>query len=217
MLQHVKIIIAEGLPSVHPSITKNVWYDIPTPVPSPGKAENAQWLVEFGHKSNNADDMEVTLDYFESLVKSEIENGTPASRIVFMGDSQGAGLVILFLLTRCLAADLGAMISYAGFPPIDLQTVLRMQREHGTEGRWSKDTTLFMLHGKNDVFVPVEIPLAWRDQIQSFRDRGQGVASIEWKLLDDVQHALISRVWPHVREILERIVPVGSQKLPHKL
>jgi predicted esterase len=216
-LQHVKVIIPEALPSSHPSVPKNVWYDIPSPIPKPGNPKLARWLVEFAHADNNAHDMEVSLDYFESLVKSEIKMGTPPSRIVFMGDSQGAGMAVLFLLTRRIAADLGGLISYAGFPPIDLQSVLRMQREHGMEGRWSKDTTLFMLHGKQDVFVPLEIFQAWRDQLQGFRDRGQGIARLEWKLIDGVRHALISLVWPHVREILERVVPAGDQKPLHKL
>jgi predicted esterase len=161
--------------------------------------------------------MEVSLDYFESLIKSEIENGTPPSRIVFMGDSQGAGILVLFLLTRRIASDIGAMISYAGFPAIDLQSVFRMQREHGMEGRWSKDTALFMLHGKNDVFVPLEIAQAWRDQLEGFRDRGQGIARMEWKLIDGVSHALIDRVWPDVREILNRVLPAANQELSHKL
>jgi predicted esterase len=216
-LQHVKIIIPEALPSIHPSVTKDVWYDIPSPIPQPGNPKNAQWQVEFGHKDNNFDDMEVTLDYFESLVKSEIEMGTPASRIVFFGESQGAGLVVLFLLTRRLAADLGATISYAGFNPTDLQTVLRMQRDHGMEGKWGKESILFMLHGKEDPLVPLEISRAWRDQLEGFRDRGQGIARIEWKLLEGVRHGLTSKVWPLVREILENTVPVGDQKPPHKL
>ncbi|KAG0646790.1 hypothetical protein D0Z07_6106 [Hyphodiscus hymeniophilus] len=111
------------LPAVHQSIKRKVWYNIPTPIPSAGDPGNAQWHVEFGHKEHNAHDMDVTLDYFETLVRSEVENGTPANRIVFLGDSQGAGMVVLFLQTRRLAADLGAIISYAGFHPTDLQTV----------------------------------------------------------------------------------------------
>jgi len=216
-LQHVKIIIPEALPSRHLSITKNVWYDIPSPIPLPGNPKSAEWHVEFGHKDNNVDDMEVTLDYFETLVRSENDIGTPTSRIVFLGDSQGAGLVVLFLLTRRIAADLGAVISYAGFPPTDLQSVMRMQQQHGLEGRWSRDTTLFILHGKDDVFVPLEIAQAWRTQLQGFRERGQGIASIEWTLVDDVLHALVSRVWPHVRIVLERALPATNQKPLHKL
>jgi predicted esterase len=215
-LQHVKIVIAEALPSRHPSIRKNVWYDIPSSTPSPGNPKLAQWFVEFGNKDNNTDDMEVSLDYLQSLVQLEIENGTAAARIVLMGDSQGAGMVVLFLLTRRLAAELGAVISYAGFNPTDLQTVRRMQREHGMQGKWSRDTILFMLHGKNDTFVPVEIAQAWREQLQTFRERDQGIARIEWKLLDDVRHSLTSKVWPHIREILGRVVPAENQPL-HKL
>ena len=216
-LQHVKIVIAEALPSIHPSVTNDVWYDIPSPIPQPANPKNAQWHVEFAHKDNNVDDMEVSLDYFESLVRSEIEMGTPASRIVFFGESQGAGLVVLFLLTRKLAANLGPAISYAGFNPTDLQTVLRLQRDHGMEGKWGLEKMLYMLHGKEDPLVHLEISRAWRDQLEGFRERGQGIARIEWKVLDGVRHGLTSKVWPHVREILEDAVPVGDKNLSLKL
>lgn len=191
--------------------------DIPNTVPKPGNPKIAEWHVEFGHADNNSQDMEVSLDYLESLIKSEVANGTPANRIVIFGDSQGASLAGLFLLTRRIAADLGAVITYAGFSALDLQSILRMQREHGLEGRWSKDTTLFMLHGNSDVFAPLEIGQAWRNQLQGFRNRSQGIARMEWKVLNGIRHALIDRVWPHVREILVRAVPAGAQKPSHKL
>ena len=212
-LQHLKIIVPEGLPSRHPSVPEYVWYDLPKPIPEPGDPTKAKWFVEFGQPNNNVEDMEASMDYFESLIKSEIANGRPVGRIVFMGWSQGSSIIVLFLLARRLAADLGAVISYAGFPAMDLQSLLRMQRKQGLEDRWSKETTLFLLLGRNDVFVTLEIAEAWRDQLQEFRDRGQGIARLEWKLIDDAQHAISDRIWPHVREVLERTVPTRRKLL----
>jgi hypothetical protein len=62
---------------------------MPYPIPrSAPPTTNAGAYVEFGHGDNNLDDMNVTLDYFSSLITDEIENGTPADRIVLMGFSQ---------------------------------------------------------------------------------------------------------------------------------
>ena len=71
------------------------------------------------------------------------------------------------------------MISYGGFPATDLQTVLKIQKENRLEGWWSKDTTLYMMMGNQDVFITLEIGEAWRDQLQVFRDHGQGIADLE--------------------------------------
>jgi hypothetical protein len=100
-------------------VLKNNWYDIPILVPPPGNPANAEEHVEFGHADNNQDDMNVSLDYFESLIRSEMTNWTSSKKIVLMGDSQGAGMAVLYLQTTKIAADLGTVISYAGFHPTD--------------------------------------------------------------------------------------------------
>jgi predicted esterase len=111
------VVIPEALPCIHPSIPNNVWYNIGTTVPEPGDPERAYEAVEFGVPERNEKDMKVTMDYFETLIKSEIAAGTPVRGIVFVGYSQGATILMLFLVTRRVAAELCAVISYAGFPP----------------------------------------------------------------------------------------------------
>jgi hypothetical protein len=46
---------------------------------------------------------------------------------------------------------------------------------------------------------------------------GQGIANVEWKLVDGMKHAVVAVLWPHVREILERVVPLTDPKTSHKL
>ncbi|KAF4632444.1 hypothetical protein G7Y89_g5687 [Cudoniella acicularis] len=175
LLQHVKVIIPEALPNIHPSMDKNVWYNIATPIPPPGNPLDPDQAVEIGQPGRNEDDMNLSLDYFEDLIRTEVANGTPTNRIVFLGDSQGASILTLFILTRGLASELGAIISYAGFSATPLQSVIRMQQENSLEGSWSKQTKFFLLHGKNDVFVPQEILRVWRRLLESFKDRGQAM------------------------------------------
>jgi hypothetical protein len=84
-------------------------------------------------------------------------------------------------------------------------------------GGWSKETTLFMLHGQNDVFVPLEQFVCWKRHLGGFQDLGQGIGSIEWKLIDGVRHALTDPVWSHVRDTREKVIPTQSQKTTVKL
>jgi predicted esterase len=120
--------------------------------------------------------MNVTIDYFEPLIKLEIPASTPAKRIVFVGYSQGATILTLFLLTRRLAAELGAVISYGRLPPTLMHSISRMQDENGFIDGWSKETKLFMLHGTQDAFVPFVVFQEWLKRIEVFQGCGQGIA-----------------------------------------
>ncbi len=67
-------------------------------------------------------------------------------------------MVTLFLLTRKLASELGAVISLGGFPPAPMHIIAQIQQENGlAEGLWRRETILFMLHGKQGIFVLSQI------------------------------------------------------------
>jgi predicted esterase len=219
-LQHVKIIIPEALPCIHASVPGNVWYNISKPIPDPGNIdtfEHALDTMESQEWGSNEEDMKVSMDYFEELINSEVASGTPISRIVLMGYSQGGGIVTLFLLTRKMACSLGAVISHAGFSPAPMKSIYRMQHENQLEGAWCQKTKFFMLHGKDDVFVQREIFDIWRTRLEMFRDRGNGIAEMEWEMVDETRHAISVNVWLHVINILKRTVPLVQSHSTYKL
>lgn len=203
ILQNVKIVIPEGLANIWPRPGKYTWYNIDQPVPSAGDPLKTD---EFGQHHSDVRDIEVSLDYFEQLIDTEVAMGTPANRIVFMGDSQGASILYLFLLTRRKAADLAAIITWAGFSATPLETIAQMQEKNGLSGSWAKKTRLYMLHGKEDVFVPLSRSEALAGALERYRARGQGFTTLEWLVLDDLRHSLVEPVWPYVRKILERLL-----------
>lgn len=203
LLQHVKVIIPEGLENIWPSPGRHTWYNIDQPVPSAGDPLKTD---EFGQHSSNLSDIDVSLDYFESLIDAEVEKGTPVNRIIFMGDSQGASILYLFLLTRRRAADLGAVITWAGFSATSLETIAQMQEQNGLSESWAKKTRLYMLHGKEDAFVPLSRSQAFVNALESYRARGQGFATLEWEAVDGIRHALVEPVWPYIRRILENFL-----------
>jgi predicted esterase len=85
----MKIVIPEALPCTHSAIPNNMWYNVGTLIPEAGDPQRAYEAVEFGVSTRNEEEMELTMDYFESLIESEIAAGTLARRIVFIGYSQG--------------------------------------------------------------------------------------------------------------------------------
>lgn len=215
-LQHLKIIIPNGLPCIHPQVRKNVWFNLDVPFPKPGDADRAADEIEYGSVERNEDDMKVTMDYVEDLIRNEVKLGTPLKRIVLMGYSQGATIAVLFLLTRKLGAELGAVISFAGFAPTPMTSVARMQKENGLESRWSKETALFLLHGNQDKHIPVEIYYAWLARLEGLMERGQGPARIEGTVIEGMDHFPIVELWPEASMILRKVVPT-LQKPSSKL
>ncbi|PQE22939.1 acyl- thioesterase 1 protein [Rutstroemia sp. NJR-2017a BBW] len=213
-LQHLKIVIPEGLPIIWPEVKGHTWYSIDQPIPSPGDPSKVD---VFGQHNSDVNDIETSLDYFESLIDIEISNGVSPNRIVFMGDSQGASILYLFLLTRTRAADLGAVITWAGFSAVSLETVAQMQERRGLRDGWAKETRLFMLHGKEDVFVPVSRAEALAGALERYRVRGHGFAGLEVRILEGLRHTLEDGVWSPVREILEGVVPLGDLEPTSKL
>lgn len=200
LLQYVKIVIPEGMPNIWPSPGKHAWYNIDKPTPSPGDPSKTH---VFGQHNPDLHDIEVSLNYLEHLIDIEVAAGTPANRVIFMGDSQGASILYLFLLTRRRAADLGAVVTWAGFSATPLETIAQMQEANGLSDGWAKKTQLYMLHGKNDKLVPLSRSRALMDALEVYRARNQGFATLQWAIVDGAPHSLIEPVWPHVRHFLE--------------
>jgi len=202
-LQHVKVVIPTGLPCKHLEILGNVWYNIPMAIPVGGQQPGE--TRDYGPDTN---DVKITLDYFEELVEGEMRMGTPAERIVFVGYSQGAGLVVLFTLTRALGRKLGGLALISGFGATTEKEVMGMIGESGLgtveEG---KGVPVLMEHGKRDKFVAGHFFWEWKEILERNRGRGEGIGSIETVMVEGLGHAWRESVYPDLREWLERRIP----------
>ncbi len=52
-----------------------------------------------------------------------------------------------------------------------------------------------MLHGERDMFVPFVVFKEWLAKLERFQDREQGIASIEWRLVDGTRLSISAALW----------------------
>jgi len=120
------------------------WYDI-IPTGNGGRLEDEAGL----RQSQRA---------IEGLIAREVSRGTPASRIVLMGFSQGCAMTLMAGLRHPEA--LAALVCLSGYLPLPETTATERSSAN-------QHTPIFLAHGtQDDVVVPVR-GLAARDQLKA--------------------------------------------------
>jgi phospholipase/carboxylesterase len=120
------------------------WYDI-IPTGNGGRLEDEAGL----RQSQRA---------IEGLIAREVSRGTPASRIVLMGFSQGCAMTLMAGLRHPEA--LAALVCLSGYLP--LPDTMATERSSANQ-----HTPIFLAHGtQDDVVVPAR-GLAARDQLKA--------------------------------------------------
>lgn len=133
----------------------------------------------------------------EKLIKTEIENGIPASRIVVGGFSQGAALS-LYTGFR-LSERLGGIIAMSGYLPIREQ---KSQDYINTITDLSKETPLLMCHGTADNVVRYE----WGQKSFALLKSG-GVQKATLRSYPNMQHSACVEELAHIQEFLAEVLP----------
>jgi phospholipase/carboxylesterase len=126
----------------------------------------------------------------EQLIAREIERGTPRSRIVLAGFSQGGAITLQTgLRQKTPLAGLVALSSYLPLAPL-------FEAERAAE---SARVPVFMAHGTSDPVVPVARGAASRDQLKSL-----GYA-VEWHDYP-MPHSVCAEEIEHIAGFLKRVL-----------
>jgi phospholipase/carboxylesterase len=126
----------------------------------------------------------------EQLIAREIERGTPRSRIVLAGFSQGGAITLQTgLRQKAPLAGLVALSSYLPLAPL-------FEAERAAE---SARVPVFMAHGTSDPVVPVARGAASRDQLKSL-----GYA-VEWHDYP-MPHSVCAEEIEHIADFLKRVL-----------
>ena len=101
----------------------------------------------------------------EALIAREVERGTPRSRIVLAGFSQGGAIALQTGLRQ--REPLAALLALSTYLP--LAAVFDAERADGSRG-----VPIFMAHGRSDPVIPLARATTSRDQLKA------AGYSVEW-------------------------------------
>ncbi len=126
----------------------------------------------------------------EALIAREKARGIPASRIVLAGFSQGCAMTLQAGLRH--PEKLAGLMCLSGYVP--LADKVAAER---TEA--SKQTPIFLVHGRMDPVIPVQRAIASRDLLQSLGYQ------VEWHEYP-MQHSLCQEEIVHIGAWLKKVL-----------
>ncbi|KAL3418241.1 phospholipase/Carboxylesterase [Phlyctema vagabunda] len=168
--EHVKFIFpsAPVIPiTVSGGQPMPAWFDIVRP----------RGTTPFTDRRADQDEVRVFCfkDYFHDLIKSEVEAGIPAARIILGGFSQGGAMSIFSGITA--TTKLGGIFGLSCFLPLHLILGESLPKDIPNQ-----DTPIFIGHGDRDGMVKLE----WgQESVEILRKRGWNV---EFRLYPGMQH-----------------------------
>jgi len=126
----------------------------------------------------------------EQLIAREVERGTPRSRIVLAGFSQGGAVTLQTGLRQ--AAPLAGLIALSSYLP--LAALFDAERAAG-----SARVPLFLAHGTSDPVVPLARGAASRDQLNALG------YDVEWHDYP-MPHSVCAEEIEHIAAFLRRVL-----------
>lgn len=144
-----------------------------------------------GRSKETCEGLEDSTKFIQSLVKKEVENGIPESRIVLSGFSQGAALSLWVGLQY--EKKLGGILVMSGYLP-------RPQAFKPTPA--ALDTPVLFCHGTSDDVVLYD----WAKQSEK-AVRDQGVHNVEFKVYERMGHSVSPGELKDALKFLSTVVP----------
>jgi phospholipase/carboxylesterase len=126
----------------------------------------------------------------EDLIEREVERGTPRSRIVLAGFSQGGAIALQAGLRQ--QQPLAALLALSTYLPLAAQ--FEVERAPG-----SAKVPIFMAHGRSDPVIPLARATASRDALKA-----AGYA-LEWHEYE-MPHSVCEEEIRHIAGFLKRVL-----------
>jgi phospholipase/carboxylesterase len=126
----------------------------------------------------------------EALIEREVHRGTPRSRIVLAGFSQGGAIALQTGLRQ--REPLAGLLALSTYLPLAAE----FESERAPE---SSDVPILMVHGRSDPVIPIERALASRDRLQA-----AGYA-VEWHAYE-MPHSVCEDEIRQIAAFLQRVL-----------
>ena len=138
------------------------------------------WFDMFSlDRSNNTDenDLLTTVGWINQFIDKEIENGTPSTKILLAGFSQGG--VIAFHAGLRYSKKLAGVMALSTYLPFDENLFAQTSAEQ-------KDLPIFAVHGTRDPVIPVA---SWQDYVPKLEAQGFDVEAHSYEM----EHSLCAK------------------------
>jgi phospholipase/carboxylesterase len=126
----------------------------------------------------------------EALIGREVERGTPRSRIVLAGFSQGGAITLQTGLRQ--REPLAGLLALSTYLPLAAE----FESERAPE---SSAVPILMVHGRSDPVIPIERALASRDRLQA---AGYAIEWHEYEMPHSVCEDEIRQIAAFLRRVL---------------
>jgi len=126
----------------------------------------------------------------EALIEREVQRGTPHSRIVLAGFSQGGAITLQTGLRQ--PQPLAALLALSTYLPLAAQ----FEAERAAA---SRSVPIFMAHGRSDPVIPLARATASRDALQAAGH------AVEWHQYE-MPHSVCEEEIRHISGFLQRVL-----------
>ncbi|KKK13884.1 hypothetical protein P175DRAFT_0534647 [Aspergillus ochraceoroseus IBT 24754] len=179
--------------TVNRGMTMPAWFDIAT--------FGREFDFEEAPKHQDEPGMLRSREYFDSLVKEQIEKGIKASRIVLGGFSQGGAMSLFSGITS--KEKLGGVFGLSCFMPL----TDRIQN-YMPEAFPNKQTPIFIAHGEEDPVIPHEFGKLSAEFVKKL-----GIEDVSFKSYPYLGHSADATEMEDLENFLHKALPsVGDSE-----
>ncbi len=155
--------------------------------------EMRAWFDMFSlDRSDNADesDLLTTVGWINQFIDLEVENGTPSTKIILAGFSQGG--VIAFHAGLRYPKQLAGVMALSTYMPFDENLFAQTSPEQ-------KGLPIFAVHGTHDPVIPVA---SWQDYVPKLEAQGFDVEAHSYEM----EHSLCAEEVQDISAWLQQVL-----------
>lgn len=151
-------------------------------------------MLSLDRKNNtNEDDILTSVAWINQFIESEINNGTPSTKILLAGFSQG-GVIALHAGVR-YPKKLAGIMALSTYMPFDENLVAQANPSQ-------KALPIFAAHGQQDPVIPVA---AWQDYVPKLKTKGFDVEAHSYVM----EHSLCAEEITDISTWLQKTLTVN--------
>lgn len=204
-LPHTKWVLPTA--TIDPAVGQRCWYkphDLPSPMKPrvPGRDDDDEAGAAEVDEGEDEEGILKTVEYIDSLVAAEMEDGVDAGRIVVGGFSQGCAVSMIWGLKGIWRDKVGGVFGLSGYFP-----KIKMAVPNSTTGPEAGDgkhaSRWFFGHGLADRLISTNLFVEGQKRLQQFIARENVEGHVYEELGHDVGGAELRDFWLWLKVVFQ--------------